>query len=191
MYRRRRIVVAVAALLVLSLTIWCAYSVVRGIAAVAALAGGEGKVSLVRNQVPQPRQGELIADCNGKTTSLQLTAAAQSMPVGGSMDFTATIVHEGNGSCLIDAADDERVLTITSGNDVVWSSDVCPVDSRMLLMAKGDKDSQTMTWAGVRTGDSCQDVATLPKVDRGTYVAQLHLREYPKVTSQPVTVVVE
>ena len=102
------------------------------------------------------------------------------------MEFTATIELVGNESCLIDGSTASRVLTITSGDDTVYKSDVCPVKSRMLLMASGDKDIQTIKWNTNRTSDECHNDADLPKVDRGTYVARLSMRDLPEVTSDEV-----
>lgn len=189
-YRRRRIVVGVAALLVLSLMLFCVYSIERGIGAISALITHES-VALERESVSDPLAVKPTADCDADTVSLSLSAASQSVGVGGSLDFTATIVHEGGASCLVNGADDNRVLTITSGTDTIWRSDVCPATARPLLMAEGDKDSQTITWNADRTGSECVDDSELPRVDRGTYVAQLSLKDAPKVKSDPVTITVE
>lgn len=189
-YRRRRIVVGIAALLTLSLTLFCVYSIGRGIGAVSALITHES-VALDRENVSEPLAVKPTADCDANSVSLSLSAASQSVGVGGSLDFTATIVHEGDASCLVNGADDNRVLTITSGNETIWRSDVCPAVSRPLLMAKGDKDSQTITWNANRTGSECVDDSELPRVDRGTYVAQLSLKDAPKAKSDSVTITVE
>lgn len=125
--------------------------------------------------------------------TLQLSAASQSVPVGGSLDFTATIVHEGSGNCLVDGSDSGRVLTITSGQETIYKSDVCPADSRLLLMAKGDKDVQKVTWNtnANATLAKCTDESGWAKVNAGTYVAQLSLKDHPKVKSDPVTFTVQ
>ena len=54
--------------------------------------------------------------------------------------------------CLIDVSQSGTVLTIKSGKDVIWKSDVCPVNSDYRLLAKGDEVKQTITWPGVRSG---------------------------------------
>ena len=84
------------------------------------------------------------------------------------------------------------MLTIKSGDDVVWKSNVCPVDTDYRLLAKGDEVRQTITWPGTHTGSECvEDQSTLPKVDRGVYSAQLSIEGHPKAKSDPVGVTIE
>ncbi|WP_420897320.1 hypothetical protein [Bifidobacterium goeldii] len=189
MYRRRRIVVGVALLVVIALIIFCIYSLGRGLAAIGdAMTPDE----VTRSAVPEPKKTSGVKDCGKNDIKLELTAASQSVPLAGSLDFSATIRYTGSASCLINASNESRVLTISSGNDVIWRSDSCPADSRMLLMAKGDKKTDTITWNTSRTGDTCvENQDDLPKVDRGTYIARLSLKDHPAVTSDPVTITVQ
>ncbi|NEG55834.1 hypothetical protein GFD21_08725 [Bifidobacterium sp. SMA15] len=192
-YRRRRIVVGVVLLVALALVSFCVYSLGRGAAAAFdATWGGVSRVALERGEVTTPHKSSGVKDCSAKDTRLLLTAKTATVPVGGSLEFVATIEHEGTDSCLVDASDSGRVLTIRSGGDVVWRSDACPAEARQLLMAKGDKDIQSMTWGANRTSDQCvENQDDLPKVDRGTYTAELSLKNAPKVTSEKVTVEVQ
>ena len=102
------------------------------------------------------------------------------------MEFAATIELVGNESCLIDGSTASRVLTITSGDDTVYKSDVCQAKPYKRLLALVDKDVETLTWNTNRTGEDCREDAALPKVDRGTYVARLSMRDLPEVTSDEV-----
>ncbi|WEV42268.1 hypothetical protein OZX57_01930 [Bifidobacterium sp. ESL0682] len=166
---------------------------------------------------------------------LELTPASQSVGLGGSLDFKATIRYEGSDSCLIDASNASRILTISSvsgsssdadssdksggqsgsdsktgsgaqsgsnsgsdsqagaasGSDTVWSSAACPANTRKLLMAKGDKDVQKITWPTDKTGSTCVPDQQLPRVKRGTYMAQLSLKDHPEVKSEKVPVTVQ
>ena len=189
-YRRRRIVVGVVLVLVLALAGFCVYSIGRGAAAGGALVGGHD-VGTARKAVPDPTPSTGVRDCVEDSISLELSTTAQTVPVGGSIDFAAGIVYSGTVSCLIDGSDANRVLTITSGDDQVWRSDSCPVESRMLMMAQGEKDIQTMRWTTIRPGPECADDADLPKAAAGTYMAQLSLKDHPEVVSQQVPFVVQ
>ena len=189
-YRRRRIVVGVVLVLVLALVGFCVYSIGRGAFAVGALVAGHD-VGIARKAVPDPTPSTGVRDCVEDSISLELSTTTQTVPVGGSIDFAAGIVYNGTVSCLIDGSDANRVLTITSGDDQVWRSDSCPVESRMLMMAQGDKDIQTMRWNTNRSGSECVDDADLPKVGAGTYMAQLSLKDHPEVVSQQVPFVVQ
>ena len=173
-YRRRRIVAGTVLLLIIALIVFCVYAISR-------------------DATPAPKKVSNVKDCSASDVTLQLSAASQSVPVGGSLDFTATIVHEGSGNCLVDGSDSGRVLTITSGQETIYKSDVCPADSRLLLMAKGDKDVQKVTWNtnANATLAKCTDESGWAKVNAGTYVAQLSLKDHPKVKSDPVTFTVQ
>lgn len=189
-YRRRRIVVGVVLVLVLALAGFCVYSIGRGAFAVGTLVAGHD-VGIARKAVPDPTPSTGVRDCVEDSISLELSTTTQTVPVGGSIDFAAGIVYSGTVSCLIDGSDANRVLTITSGDDQIWRSDSCPVESRMLMMAQGDKDIQTMRWNTNRSGSECVDDADLPKVAAGTYMAQLSLKDHPEVVSQQVPFVVQ
>lgn len=189
-YLRRRIVVGVVLVVVLALVGFCVYSMGRGVAAIVAAADARHP-DIVRDEVPGPEPTTGVRECTTSDVSLDLTVAEPTVGVGGSVEFTASIVYDGKVSCLIDGSDSSRILTITSGDDQVWRSDACPVDSRMLLMAKGDTDVQTITWNTNRSGSECVDDASLPKVSAGTYTAQLSLKGHPKIVSQKVPIVVQ
>lgn len=118
-----------------------------------------------------------------RPVALSLTPAASSFGVGDSMDFTTDVKYDGSSKvgCLVDVSASSVVLTIKSGDDVVWKSNVCPVDTDYRLLAKGDEVRQTITWPGTRTGSECvEDQSTLPKVDRGVYSARFRLKGIPK-----------
>ncbi|WP_165775896.1 hypothetical protein [Bifidobacterium scaligerum] len=193
MYRRRRIVALLIVLVGLALIGTCVYSLGRGIGAINTLIHHDDIYAISRDAVPTPKKVSSVKDCTAKDVSLELSSKSQSVGVGGSLDFTATIVYEGSSSCLVDGSDAGRVLTITSGNDTIYRSDLCAADSRMLLMAKGDKDTQTLTWNTDANGSlaECTDEDTWARVNAGTYVAQLSLKDHPKVTSDKVVFTVE
>lgn len=192
-YRRRRIVVGIALVLAVALTVFCVYSLGRGMAAIDTTIRHDDLMAVSRKPVPAPKQKSKVKDCTASNVKLSLQSDSQSVPVGGAMKFTATIafVPKDSSSCLIDASDHSRVLTITSGGDTVWRSDACDVDSRKLLLAAGDTDTQTMTWNTNRSGQTCTEDSKLPKVDAGTYTAQLSMRDHPKIVSNKVTITVQ
>lgn len=189
-YMRRRIVVGVVLLLVLALVIFGLYSLGRGIGMVSKSIGNYEEQSVSRSQT-EAKKAKKTPKCSADDVKLDLTSNEQSVEVGGSLEFSATIAHEGRGQCLIDGSNTSRVLTITSGDDTIWRSDTCPADSRMLLMAQGDKDTQKIAWNANQTGSKCVSDDLLPKVDPGTYQAQLSLKDHPQVKSPKVPFVVD
>ncbi|QOL35333.1 hypothetical protein [Bifidobacterium lemurum] len=193
MYRRRRIVVALALALAIAVVVFCCYSLTRGASAIGTLINHDDIYAISREEVPEAKQSSGTKDCTAQNVSLQLTAQSQTVAVGGALEFSASIVHEGSGSCLIDGSDSSRVLTITSGEETIWRSDVCAADPRMLLMAKGDKDIQTITWNtnANATLTECTDEADWSTVNPGTYVARLSLKDVPDATSDQVVFTVQ
>ena len=92
-YRRRRIVVGVVLVLVLALVGFCVYSIGRGAFAVGALVAGHD-VGITRKAVPDHTPSTGVRDCVEDSISLELSTTAQTVPVGGSIDFAAGIYLE-------------------------------------------------------------------------------------------------
>ena len=195
-YRRRRIVVGVALVVVLSFIVFCLYSLSQGIVAVNREIHHADVYAISRKEVPTPtgqQKKSSVPDCDASDIAWSVTPAASSLGVGDSMDFAVSVKYNGTSKagCLIDISQSGTVLTIKSGKDVIWKSDVCPVNSDYRLLAKGDEVKQTITWPGVRSGSACADTADLPKVDRGVYSAQLSVKGHAKTKSEPVGITVE
>lgn len=214
MYIRRRIIVCVGLLAVLVFCIFCIISVFKGIAAIGTAISKHSDVTLSKQLVPDPRPVGIIKKCSAKDVRIELTSASQSVPMGGSVEFTARIVHEGDDSRRIDASDGRMVLTI--GDSVSadksdksdksrekqekqqkiepqWRSDVCGIPLKPLLMAKGDSYEKKIVWStdatvGTPTGKDCLDDADLPKVSRGTYIAQIAHKDVSGLQSNPVVI---
>lgn len=214
MYIRRRIVVCVGLLAVLVFCIFCIISIFKGVSAIGSAISKHSDVTLSKQLVPDPRPVGIIKKCSAKDVRIELTSASQSVPMGGSVEFTARIVHEGDDSCRIDASDGRMVLTI--GDSVSadksdksdksrekqekqqkiepqWRSDVCGIPLKPLLMAKGDSYEKKIVWGtdatvGTPTGKDCLDDAELPKVSRGTYIAQIAHKDVSGLQSNPVVI---
>lgn len=214
MYIRRRIVVCVGLLVLLAFCIFCIISIFKGVSAIGTAINKHSDVTISKQLVPDPRPVGIIKKCSAKDVRIELTSASQSVPMGGSVEFTARIVHEGDDSCRIDASDGRMVLTI--GDSVSadksdksdksrekqekqqkiepqWRSDVCGIPLKPLLMAKGDSYEKKIVWStdatvGTPTGKDCLDDADLPKVSRGTYIAQIAHKDVSGLQSNPVVI---
>ena len=204
MYRRRRIAAALLAVLFLLVCAGLVWGVGAGIRALRGGNGAQGTSTSVQQSSKTKskdkdkqkkdsgkKRSSGAPDCGKEDLALELGAPDPSTGVGGSIDFTATILHKGTGSCLVDGSDGGRVLIITSGQETIWRSDACPVGARTLLMATGDKDVQTITWNADSSQDSCLPDDQLPRVNAGSYQAKLVLKANPRVASQPVPVMVQ
>lgn len=80
MYRRRRIVVGVALVLVLALIVFCVYSLGRGVGAINTAIHHDEVYAISRDTVPTPKKTSGVKDCSAKDLSLDLSLASQSMP---------------------------------------------------------------------------------------------------------------
>ncbi|RBP97224.1 hypothetical protein CRD60_07945 [Bifidobacterium aemilianum] len=193
-YRRRRVVAAIALVLTLSLLIFCLYSLGRGIAALGSVAGVGSGPDLSRSKVSSPVKVSKVRNCKASDLQLELSTKSPSTEVGGSVEFKETVKYVGGSSCLINTASDSLVLTITSGSDHIWRSDVCPADSHTILMSKADnmdRFEQPVTWDAERSSDSCTEGFAAPKVDSGSYSAKLSLKGQKKAVSQTLPLLVE
>ncbi|WP_188355097.1 hypothetical protein [Galliscardovia ingluviei] len=145
----------------------------------------------------QQEQKNTVKNCNASNLQASLAAEPVTVGVGGTVKFKATVTYTGNSQCLIDLSNAKRVLTITSGDEVIWRSNVCPVDSRMLLMSKGasgsdeSTDTSEIVWNTNRTSDTCVEDGELPHVDAGTYVAQLSFPDMKKLSSPQVPIIIQ
>ncbi|PJM76956.1 hypothetical protein [Bifidobacterium felsineum] len=192
-YRRRRIVVGIVLALIVALVVFCVYSIGRGIGAINTMIHHDDVYAIAREATPTPKSTSNVKKCSVNDLTLELSSKSQSVAVGGTLEFTASIVHEGSNSCLVDGSDSGRVLTITSGSETIYQSGLCAPDSRWLLMAKGDKDVQQLKWNTDynSTLTECTDETSWPKVNPGTYTAQIALKDAPKVKSDPLTFTVQ
>lgn len=187
-YRRRRSLAfgaIVAALVVVGIFIWALVMSISSVShATYNYLHRDALTALNRTAVPATTAGG-IEDCTADQLEMTLSATTGSVTSGGSIRFTAQIAHKGGGSCLVDGADSSRVLTITSGEQTVWSSALCKAGARSLLMSDTQKDTQTLTWDTAASSEKCGEKAAAP-AGAGTYKAQLSLRDLPAVTSDPV-----
>ena len=193
LYRRRRIVFFSALAVVLALAVFTVYSLVRGAVSVHGMAGGPPPPAPSRGRgaaAPPGGKGGTGAARDGGWGAVPGGAAARVRGAGGRIR-TRRYVGKSPEGCRMNTAADSLVLTITSGSDVIWRSDVCEAAYRPRLFFADVTDEQKIAWNTNRTGTSCVADDQLPKVDRGTYVAQLSLKDDPKVQSKPQTITVE
>lgn len=196
MYRRRRLVALVVLVALLAAAVGAVWGVGKGIGALYYWFNRADINAISRQTVPTAKKTSGVPNCSSSDVRLELTAASSSVAVGGSLDFTAAISYTGAGSCLINGANDSRILTITSGDQTIWKSDICPATSRMLLMSKSqgmNRDEAKITW-GINanaTDTTCRKSSELPKVKAGTYVARLSLKSDPDLKSDPVVITVQ
>lgn len=184
-YRRRRITVAIV-LVVAVVFVWALVKSFMAVGSeVSQYIHRDELTSVSKKAVPSTVPMEGIGDCTSGQVELQLTAAAEKVTSGESLRFSASLGHVGKTSCLVDGSAASRVLTITSGDQEVWSSALCPADPRQLLMASQQKDIQDLMWNTTASMTECNATAEKPAAP-GMYKAKLTLKDVPGAESNEV-----
>lgn len=111
--------------------------------------GGADDASTVSDGPVQPE------DCS--PVDIDAAVAPDGGAGGGAVALAVTVTNDGELPCLLDAGSASLVLTVTSGEDRVWSSGDCgsgPAERRLLLDV-GDSAETTVTWDRVRSEPGC------------------------------------
>jgi hypothetical protein len=177
-YRRRRIVAVIVLLLVIAFIWGLVMSIRSVVGAVNSYFNHDDIYAISKTSVPS--SGSVgIGDCTADDVVLGLQPQAASVVAGQSIGFQVSIAHKGLNDCLIDASNVARFVTITSGDQTIWASNICPADSRQLLLSGDDKDTKTITWDTKQVGSECANgvVGNGTVAKPGTYHAQLSLRD--------------
>lgn len=176
---RRRITVLLALLVVLALIVW---GVVAAWGALfgdddAAAAGGSASGSASESASESSSESGSAAPVGGDpvdctTDQLELAMDGAGQYAGAPVEFAVDLTNTGDRDCLVDAGPGALVVQVTSGNDVVWSSEHCAAEeSRMLLLGPDSASEAVHTWPGTRSSEGCPEDA--PTVGPGTYRAVL------------------
>ncbi len=102
-------------------------------------------------------------DCKPSAVDLKVDVG-DSAP-GASNTATLLLTSLDSAACTLSITPDTMVVRVTSGADVVWSSDDCPDALRaQRVVARADRPAAyTFRWNGQRSSQNCQPVSTLPK----------------------------
>jgi hypothetical protein len=205
-YRRRRMVVGIAALVILGLVIW---GVVAGIGALASAIGG--KPAAGQSQEPAPATGATPTQSTGAATDATdaTDAPASGTPAGanpdgscpsGAVKITAStdrasytgkqkpvlqleLMNTLEVACTANVGTSVQEFLITSGSDRIFSTKDCQKDAQdyEVQLQPGKKEQANFTWQRNRSQAGCTPVAAEPR--SGTYTLQVKLG---KLTSDKV-----
>lgn len=87
-----------------------------------------------------------------------------------------TVTNNGEIPCLIDGGASSLVLTVTSGDDRIWSNADCSSNELKLLLGAGDSTERTLVWGGERSVPGCGSVDSPPQP--GTYKLVVSYDDY-------------
>lgn len=146
---RRRIVALVILLAVIALLVW-------GITAVVGLLRG-GDASAAEEVTAAETTTGPVDPKPCQSRDLEVDLAPSAAAAGKPVSFDVTLRNTSQTACLADAGREALVLTVSSGEDRVWSSADCPAGpaERKLLLDAGDTAKATVTWDGTRSAQGC------------------------------------
>jgi len=188
-YRRRRIVVGLAALavvVIIALLIW-------GVASGAGSGSDPGK-SPGASDTPKPTDSE-TTDADGSTpceaSAIELVAVTDKTEyqAGENPLISMTITNTGTSACTYNVGTDAQLYKIVSGDDPIWNSRDCQTDeaAQDLVLEPGVATPTTpFAWDRTRSSaDTCS--SERPQVDAGgaTYRLSVELGEAKSTEDTP------
>lgn len=171
MYRRRRLVVFGALLLVIALLIW------GGAAVTGALAGSPEPSAVSTPEASQaPTQGSApiagAASPSAKPTpvcdlNMVTVAAVTDKPAYGAEEkplLTMTITNGGTAPCEVNVGTSQMEYVVMSGSDRIFSSKDCQAGSEDLvkIIQPGKSETANFPWQRNRTLEGCAAINAKP-----------------------------
>ena len=205
MYRRRRLVVGGALLLVIAL-------VVSGFALAGAFKGGSQQASSTQPSSNDPASANPAASAT-PSASTSATASATASPTtsatptcnqnlvtvtattdkpaygpGENPMLTLKVTNGGKVPCEVNIGTSQMEFLVTSGSDRIFSSKDCQASSEDLVkvIAPGASETANFPWNRNRSADGCKEVAAAPGGGGAYYIftAKLGSRASPKAVFQ-------
>ncbi|BCW52863.1 hypothetical protein StoSoilB19_02370 [Arthrobacter sp. StoSoilB19] len=207
MYRRRRLVVGGALLLVIAL-------VISGFALAGAFKGGSQQASSTQPSSADPATSQASPSAAASpsasasaTPSATPSATASAAPscnqnlvaVSASTDkpaygpgenpmLTLKVTNGGTVPCEVNIGTSQMEFLVTSGSDRIFSSKDCQASSEDLVkvIAPGASETANFPWNRTRSADGCKAVAAAPGGGGAYYIftAKLGSRASPKAVFQ-------
>jgi hypothetical protein len=109
--------------------------------------------------------------CTGSDVTVEVLPATRNLPAGGAMNLVVQLSAV-RDECQAAVDPSELSLTITSGEDQIWTTEHCEkvIPRATLVLAKGKQSPSIIAWDGRRSRPGC-----LPgqlKAKPGTYVVK-------------------
>ena len=195
-YRRRRLVLSVLALLVTGALVWA------GVVVAGALSGGRDAGASEPFQTaptaapapsstgadetdkgnPETADGEPSAKaeegtCPPAAVKVEAATDAAAYPAGANPLLTLSVTNTGTEPCKINVGTTQMEFVVTSGSDRIFSSADCQDGAEDLLkeFEPGATEKANFTWERLRSAPGCAAVASNP--NPGWYVFTARLGE--------------
>ncbi len=187
-YRRRRITVAVLALVLVGLIIW-------GATAIAGIFGGNDQPEAAApvSATASPSAGESVPpsdsnSCKAEEIKITATTDQSSYASGEEPVLTLGIENTSERECEVNVGTSQQEFLISSGSDRIFSTVDCLDNGEDVLLsfAAGQKENAKFTWNRNRSAPGCKAVNVQPLP--GTYKFTAAIGE---MTSDPATFVLK
>lgn len=175
-YRRRRITVAVIALLLVGLLVW-------GVVAVVSALGGEEKPPTANEQLQQPEPGQQPeSEPESETASqspegmcaesdIELSAATDAASYTADQDpvLILQVKNASESECKINVGTSQQEFRVMSGSDRIFSTADCAQNGEDVILdfKPGQQENARFTWQKERSAPGCKAVNVQPRP--GTY----------------------
>ncbi len=172
-YRRRRLALLIAVLVVLALLVavgfWIASLFGGGSQPVADNDDGGGSVPVTSSPAASPSPMASAA-CDESKISVTASTDAPAYAAGENPILILEVANKGDSPCEVNVGTDAMEFLVTSGEDRIFSSKDCAVDTSELMrtIEPGESERAQFTWERNRSAPGCKAVNANPQP--GTYV---------------------
>ncbi|WP_432883081.1 hypothetical protein ACQPYH_40915 [Kribbella sp. CA-245084] len=126
-----------------------------------------------RTPTPKPTKTTPPADlaCKGSDVRIDALPGNRKIVSGSVLNFVVQLSPV-DDECKAAISNDKLTVTVTSGNDLIWSTSQCSkvIQSATLVVAKSKQAAFTVPWNGHRSGPGC--LPGQPVAKPGTYVVK-------------------
>ncbi|AUI50750.1 hypothetical protein [Arthrobacter crystallopoietes] len=171
-YRRRRLALLIAVLVVVGLLVaigfWIASLFGGGSQPVADNDDG-GSVPVISSPAASPSPMASAA-CDESKISVTASTDAPAYAAGENPTLVLEVANKGDSACEVNVGTDAMEFLVTSGEDRIFSSKDCAVDTSELMrtIEPGESERAQFTWERNRSAPGCKAVNANPQP--GTYV---------------------
>jgi hypothetical protein len=124
-------------------------------------------------------------ECTNADIRIDLMLTNTDHAVGDAIQLTATTTYLGTTGCKISTASDYRILTVTSGNEIIFSSAGCDVPDSGLMLSANDSVQQQVNWNAHRSNGVNCDIGEVARP--GYYRANLNYPSIPGLASNQIS----
>lgn len=115
------------------------------------------------SRAPRTRPAEPTGACDPADVDMEIEVSDASAGESNRADLLLTTIA--TPACMLAITPSSLVLRVTSGSEVVWSSDDCPdsLRAKQVVVRQDPATTYRFTWNGRRSTETCREVGTVPQ----------------------------